>query len=58
MEKSKEFLTDLTISIFSGLLGGLDAIEDRKEMEEELFKVLFNQKHHICLTSIFYQVAS
>ena len=33
MEKSKKLLTDLTIRKFSGLLGGLDAIEDPKEME-------------------------
>ena len=38
MQRTNEFLTDFVTSKFSGLLGGLDAIEDPKEMEEELAK--------------------
>lgn len=37
-QKANEFLTELVISKFSGLLGGLDAIEDPRKMEEELSK--------------------
>ena len=35
-EKANAFLTDLLISKFSDLLGGLDAIENIKELEKEL----------------------
>ena len=33
-QNANEFLTDLVISTFSVLLGGLDATEDPREMEE------------------------
>ena len=35
-EKANLFLTDLLISKFSDLLGGLEAIENSKELEKEL----------------------
>ena len=35
-EKANVFLTDLLISKFSDLLGGLDAIENSEELEKEL----------------------
>lgn len=38
MQKANEFLTDLDISMFSGLIGGLAAAENPKEMEEDLTK--------------------
>ena len=38
MQKVNEFLTDLFISKFTSLLGGLDAIEDSGVLEKELQK--------------------
>ena len=37
-EKANEFLTDLLISKFADLLGGLEAIESSEELEKELVK--------------------
>ena len=37
-EKANKFLADLLISKFSGLMGGLDAIKDPKQMDDELSK--------------------
>ena len=37
-EKANVFLTDLLISKFSDLLGGLDAIESSDELEKDLLK--------------------
>ena len=36
LQKANEFFTDLVISTFSSLLGGLDVIQDPKQMEDEL----------------------
>ena len=38
LQKTNEFLTDLLISKFSNLLGGLDATESVENMEDELKK--------------------
>ena len=38
MQKVNEFLTDLVVSKFSCLLGGLHAIQDLKQMENELLR--------------------
>ena len=38
MQKANEFLSDLVISKFSALLGGLDAISDPEELSDELKK--------------------
>ena len=37
-EKANQFLTDLLISKFSDLLGGLGAIENSEELEKDLLK--------------------
>ena len=36
LEKVNAFLKDLAIDKFAGLLGGLDAISDAKELDDEL----------------------
>lgn len=42
MQKANEFLTNLLMSKFSNAMGGLDAIQDPKQLEEDLKKDVTN----------------